>query len=303
MYKYQHIERFGTDEVDGIQYGTCYVFPKVDGSNGSVWWDGGLKAANRNRDLSLEEDNLGFYAFCLQNKELISLCQTYPHLVFFGEWLVPHSLTAYREDAWNKFYIFDVQEKDSDTYIHYEAYSKLLDVYDVNYITPICTIVDGTYEQFCNQLEKNVFLMKDGLGAGEGVCCKNYEYKNKYGRQTWAKIVRNEFKEIHKKVMGLQEIKGKLTVEKKIVDKYCTSSFIDKTFAKINVDGWSSKKINELFGRVFYDLIIEESWNFIKEFKLPIIDYKELNRLVINKVKECKKELFTNFSGGLKCKK
>ena len=28
--KYQHIERFGTMEVDGIEIGTCYVFPKID---------------------------------------------------------------------------------------------------------------------------------------------------------------------------------------------------------------------------------------------------------------------------------
>ena len=28
--KYQHIERFGTDEVDGIEIGTTYVFPKID---------------------------------------------------------------------------------------------------------------------------------------------------------------------------------------------------------------------------------------------------------------------------------
>ena len=28
--KYQHIERFGTTEVDGIELGKCYVFPKID---------------------------------------------------------------------------------------------------------------------------------------------------------------------------------------------------------------------------------------------------------------------------------
>lgn len=27
---YQHIERFGMDEVDGIEVGTTYVFPKID---------------------------------------------------------------------------------------------------------------------------------------------------------------------------------------------------------------------------------------------------------------------------------
>jgi hypothetical protein len=29
--KYQHIERFGTDEVDGIEFGECYVCDKCEG--------------------------------------------------------------------------------------------------------------------------------------------------------------------------------------------------------------------------------------------------------------------------------
>jgi len=32
--KYQHIERFGTDEVDGIEFGKCYIFYKIDGTIG-----------------------------------------------------------------------------------------------------------------------------------------------------------------------------------------------------------------------------------------------------------------------------
>ena len=35
--KYQHIERFGTQETEGIENGTCYVFPKIDGTNASLW--------------------------------------------------------------------------------------------------------------------------------------------------------------------------------------------------------------------------------------------------------------------------
>lgn len=35
--KYQHVERFGTDETEGINIGKCYVFPKIDGTNSSVW--------------------------------------------------------------------------------------------------------------------------------------------------------------------------------------------------------------------------------------------------------------------------
>ena len=37
---YQHIERLGTPEVDGILDGKCYIFPKIDGTNGQAWSDG-----------------------------------------------------------------------------------------------------------------------------------------------------------------------------------------------------------------------------------------------------------------------
>ena len=31
--KYQHIERLGTTETNGIEMGMCYIFPKIDGTN------------------------------------------------------------------------------------------------------------------------------------------------------------------------------------------------------------------------------------------------------------------------------
>ena len=34
--KYQHVERLGTDETEGILDGIVYVFYKIDGTNGSV---------------------------------------------------------------------------------------------------------------------------------------------------------------------------------------------------------------------------------------------------------------------------
>lgn len=59
--KYQHIERIGTSEVEGILDGDCYVFPKLDGTNASIWMDDAeLCCGSRNRQLSLENDNGGF---------------------------------------------------------------------------------------------------------------------------------------------------------------------------------------------------------------------------------------------------
>jgi hypothetical protein len=33
-----HIEKFGNTGVEGIELGECYVFPKLDGTNSSLWF-------------------------------------------------------------------------------------------------------------------------------------------------------------------------------------------------------------------------------------------------------------------------
>jgi hypothetical protein len=135
--------------------------------------------------------------------------------------------------------------------------------------------------------------VKDGEGAGEGVVIKNYDYKNKYGRQTWAKIVGNEFKAKHHLAMGAPVIGGEI-VEEKIAAKYVTQALVDKVEAKIvnEMGGWSSKYIPRLINTVWYDVVTEETWNFVKEFKNPKIDFKVLSHYVTAKIKELKKELF-----------
>lgn len=303
--KYQHVERFGNSEVENIHLGECYVFPKIDGTNGSIWFeDGKVQAGSRRRHLTLESDNAGFYEWVLEQENLKEFFKAYPDVRLFGEWLVPHSLKTYREDSWRKFYVFDfvVDREESELthsqdekfdYIQYGTYQPILDSYGIDYIPPIATINNGSYEQFINQLKHNVFLIEDGKGVGEGIVIKNYNYRNKYGRQTWAKIVTSEFKEKHAKEMGGHALEGKKMVEEDIVSKYVTKALVDKEFAKIkNESGWNSKDIPRLFSTVFYCLVSEESWNFVKEFKKPKIDFNTLNYLTISKVKELKPELF-----------
>jgi hypothetical protein len=294
--KYQHVERFGTAEVNQIELGECYIFPKIDGTNASLWLDsnGNLCAGSRNRKLELDNDNAGFYNWAIQQVNIKQFFKENPNVRLFGEWLVPHSLKTYREDAWRQFYVFDMcfdKEKlhDGDSelvYFHYEAYKPTLEKYNINYIQPLCSIKNSNYDQLVAQLKKNVFLIEDGKGVGEGIVIKNYDFKNKYGRTTWAKIVTSEFKEKHSKVMGHAEIEGKKMIEETICEKYVTKALCEKVFAKINQDGWESKKIPQLLNMVYYDLIREDSWNFIKEHKNPTINFSTLKHFCFAKTKE-----------------
>ena len=273
--KYQHIERFGTDEVENIEFGRCFIFYKIDGTNGQVYLDadGNIKAGSRNRVLTLENDNANFYQYVLQNERIKKYLEKHPNHRLYGEWLVPHSIKTYRKDAWRRFYIFDValhKEDDTEEYIPYEIYQPLLEEFELDYIPPLAILKNPTEESLIRCLEKTgQFLVEDGKGNGEGIVIKNYDFYNKYGRQTWAKIVSNEFKEVHAKAMGADVVTQQQIIEEKIINKYCTEAFIEKEYAKIvnEKEGWRSQYIPMLLGRVFSELIKEETWNFIKEFK------------------------------------
>jgi hypothetical protein len=295
--KYQHIERFGTDEVEGIELGTCYVFPKLDGSNGSVWLhETGIKAGSRNRELTLDDDNQGFYAYILQHKGIEEFLIDFPNMRLFGEWLVPHTLKSYRDDVWRRFWVFDitVQGGDSYRYLHQAAIEHLCKEYAIDYITPIGIIENGDYDSFFHlHTNHNTFLIQDGKGVGEGVVIKNYEFVNKYGRTTWAKIVSNEFKEQAHKNFGSPKSKGKKQVEMDIAQHYVTEALVSKEYAKIvSDDGWQSKKIPQLLNTVYYCVVKEEAWDFVKKHKNPTIDFTKLKNHVFNAVKQIAPNLF-----------
>lgn len=289
--KYQHLERLGNEEVQGINEGEVYIFPKIDGTNSSVWYeDGKLHCGSRNRELSLDKDNQGFMAHIMENHgKYTYFFSKHPAAILYGEWLVPHSLKTYRKDAWRKFYVFDVVEYYE--HVHYKDYKSSLEINDIEFIPPLAMGTDLSEEAFKDMAEKNNYLIDEGIG--EGIVIKNYDYTNKYGRTVWAKIVRNEFKDKHRKAMGPQEIIEKESVERKIVDYYITEALVEKTYHKVKPEnGWNSKLIPKLFSFVFHDLIVEESWNFIKKFKKPSIDFKQLELYTIRKIKEIKPELF-----------
>ena len=98
--KYQHLEKFGTTEVMDIEMGTCYIFPKIDGTNASLWFDNGVQGGSRRRHLSINSDNAGFLNWAIEQDEIINFFSVNKTLRLCGEWLVPHTLKTYIDSAW-----------------------------------------------------------------------------------------------------------------------------------------------------------------------------------------------------------
>lgn len=291
--KYQHIERFGQPTVDGILNGKVYVFNKIDGTNSQVWIDENkvLHFGSRNRELSLDFDNAGFMAKISNDERIIKFLTDYPNYRVYGEWLKPHTIKNYEDDAWDKFYIFDITTED-EKYVPYPVYSKLLKDYGLDYIPLLTCLNNPTYEDILKLLDNVNFLIKDGSGQGEGIVIKNYDFVNRFGRTVWAKIVLKEFRSKHQRI-DANTIKDDTMVEAKIVEKYVTKSLVEKEYAKLCVDElFDKKQIPRLFNTIFYSLVTEESWNFVKEFKNPTINFKTLSFLCNEKTKDCLPSLF-----------
>lgn len=287
--KYQHVEKLGNAETNGILDGICHIFYKIDGTNASVWLnEDEIRTGSRNRELSIESDNAGFCKFVYDNISVFDdYFMKYPDDILYGEWLVPHSLRTYRDDSWRDFYVFDVL-RDGD-YVPYEAYKEELDNFGINYIPPLATIKNPMPDQLNRFLDKTgEFLVKDGEGKGEGIVIKNYNYRNKFGRQTWGKIVTNEFKERHHKEMGAPKVNNTISIEEKIVDKFLTEAYISKEYQKISLEneGWHNKFLPRLFGVVTHEFIRDEIHSILKELKNPTINFKWLNQLIVRKCKD-----------------
>lgn len=93
--------------------------------------------------------------------------------------------------------------------------------------------------------------------------------------------------------MGGHDVKGKKMVEEEIALKYVTLALCEKVYAKIENDGgFTSKRIPQLLNTVYYDIVKEDCWNFVKEFKSPTINFKTLQHFVFIQVKKIMPNLF-----------
>ena len=292
---YQHIEKLGNKEVEGILKGKCSIQPKIDGTNGVVWLgdDGIIHAGSRRRDLTLDNDNAGFYNTVIKDDNIRKYLLDHKDHYLYGEWLVPHTIRYYHPESWKHFYVFDIFSYDRG-YIPYDEYSKELDKYGISYIPEIISIDNPTMEDLTKYLKETKYLIPEDK-MSEGIIIKNYEYRNQYGRCTYAKIVAEEFFNT-KSILRMKNHEAKdKTSEKDIVTMMLSEPLIRKEFAKIKLEYPEIKK-QELIGRtlntIFHVFISEELLDYIEK-KKPLINFYYLKKECDERIKEVlRSELF-----------
>ena len=273
--KYQHVSRLGTQDTEGILNGKVYIMPKIDGTNASLFMgdDGLVHAGSRKRELDDFKDNQGFYGNFHKDPRIVAYLEKHPTHRLFGEYLKPHSLRTYRDDAWDKFYVFDVCEDNGEDfkYIPYDEYKPLLEEFKIDYIPVLAVLENHTNDQIAKLAEENRFLIKEGL-------------------------IHNEFDNGGSKIKGKISVEDSTPIEKRIADKYLSEFVVDKEYQKIVNENPNIERkvlIPRLLNSVYYTLVTEEMWNVTKDFKNPVVNFKALQNESRNKVIQYKPDLFT----------
>ncbi len=316
--KYQHIEKYGSEETDGILNGKVYVFPKIDGTNCCVYLndEGKLAFGGRRGQLLESQDNYKFIKYFNDNptikENLIKMLSELPkYTIIYGEWLIPVTLKTYNKDAWRQFYIFDVvsypdgiteedfkddfKSRRLESYLYYDFYANLCEKFHLKYIPCIKVIYNPKIEEIEAELENSTYLIDEGKGLGEGVIIKNYNYKNIYGRRTWAKLITADFRDKKVKVRtDYHEDKQDFLWEHKFVVRFCNPEFISKEVFKFkelhpecfNQNKFVMKNFSNLSTYIFNELIKDNILIAINEFRDLELNFRSLRKLVEKEIKD-----------------
>ena len=261
--------------------------PKIDGTNATVWYDNGVKAGSRKREVTVGNDNAGFAAAVACSREINNFFSDGEHRGYriYGEWLV-HNHVRYEDDAYAHLYVFDVIDP-SGRYVPPEEWDDLgLGLFCV----PTIDQFDLKHEpdpmgRLTADMERSVYRTADG-GPGEGIVVKRYgDWRNRYGNVLWAKMVRDEYRSAVHVGRRAADVNG---LEVTVAEEFITRAYCEKELDKIKAtDGWNETMIPRLLGSIWHEFVSEEMWNVLKRHKNPIIDFGRLQRAVYERIKTC----------------
>lgn len=290
--EYQHIQKLGISEVDGILNGKCYISYKIDGTNSCVFLkdDGSLGFGSRHKEVTKDSDQTGFVPGILSDiktyTNLLKFLCLHPNYIVYGEWLTGVYIKRYKPEAKKKFYIFDIFDFKTQKYISFDDYSSELDNFELLYIPCLAIINNPTVEDLKALLkDTGNYLITSGLG--EGIVIKNYDFVNSEGNTVWTKMLTEDYSmqkmEYRHNNALLSE---KYPIEYQI-SKMLTEEHIFKEYSKLIADkGFGEiKYMPALLNQVFIEFF-KDNWEIIlKKFRNPIIDFKALRSICNDKVK------------------
>lgn len=277
-WKIYHIDK---EECEWILQGTCYIQEKIDWANLSVWkeWNE-MYVGSRTQTVGTDKIKNWFRGAVeyINNhewiKELFDFLENEyetSDIRLYWEWLVPHTITNYNKEAYNHFYLFDIE-------VNWERIEfESIEWYNIK--TPhLFWVLENPTK---SDLDK--FIWKSMIWpVWEWIVIKNYNFINKFWNRNYAKMVSQQFKEDNWVIFWNNT---KTDNEMDITAKYCDWERIRKIMNKIEQNDWvtiEKKYIAQIIWMVWYDIITEEANNISKYW---VVDFNRLKWFITKKVR------------------
>ena len=256
--------------VGGFEKGDFVVIQeKVDGANASVRYDAAtekLAAFSRKQELAYDKTLNGFWNY-VQGLE-VSIFKQHPDWVVFGEWLLKNAI-RYQADAYSKWYVFDIFDTLTGTYL---PQKKVKEFCDKNNLIYVNTFYEGPFVSW-EHCKSFVGQSDIAVELGEGVVVKNQAKLNDENTRMpfVLKIVGEHFKEVRKKnhaakVEDPQKMKERAKALE-IVETVVTKRRVEKELFKMRDEGILPDKVRpedmgmiarNLPKRIYEDCVKEE---------------------------------------------
>lgn len=171
------------------------ITEKVDGANGSFTLDiegvNGVSCYSRRMTLNEYENLSGFYQW-VQKNIVPQKSNLNPKYRYFGEYVLQHK-ALYKPEIYNNFYLFSIWDEELEEYltdkiVKEEAKKLHLNTVPYFYEGPFISIEH--IESFIGKSD-----LTAELNTGEGIVVKNINFRDKYGKQQFIKLVDKSFKE------------------------------------------------------------------------------------------------------------
>jgi len=283
--KYIDIERLETPETSSIfdhPDDEIIIEEKIDGGNGCFWLqEGQIHVASRNRDLTELCDEKTFLVqrkwLCNHLADKMELLD--PNYRYYIEWMQKHTIN-YGKDI-SPIIGLDIRPiigafGRGVLFLGYRAKCDAFDKIGIPVVAlkGIYKVKDLNAAVYDKLTEKSIYYD----GKPEGIVLKNYNRLNIFGRQIFAKIVLEEFKETNRAVFGSAKKDTSDTV--RLVETYCTEMRIRKRILSLVQDGGmvlDRKLMSYLPISVCTDIFKEETADILKNYKnISVVTLKQM---------------------------
>ena len=293
--KYTKVIRYGkTETLDVLKQGDIIsISEKIDGANASFRIDEtndlGISCYSRNNPLNEHDTLSGFYNWVVDNILPIKE-QLNPNYIYFGEWLVKHKV-VYKEEYYKNFYLFSIYDIDKEEYI-----DELLMRKEANRLK-LKTVECFYYGEFRDYEHLKTFIGKSNMtevvNTGEGIVVKNVNYKDRFGKQMFVKLVTDKFAEVQKQKKPKNPCDEVVILTKQVVTKprieKILFKLVDENKLKQDYTIEDMGAILKLLTPIVYeDVMEEESEMFINYEKEKV--KRTIGKVVPAIVKEVLKE-------------